>query len=133
MFRHLASAFGTLPPPQGPPPLPALPTPRRAPLASRLPRLIAAEPPAIRKTKPMAAPIELDELEDDSAKTTPLGSDERDGSGNQSDSDPPLILPRPESVTTRSSERAQATSRPKHKSSKQPVTDKEKPSKRPKK
>ena len=81
----------------------------------------------------MAASIELEDSEDDSAKTTPPGSNERDGSGNQSDSDPSLIPPRPKPVNTRSSRRAQATSRPKQKSSKWPVTDKEKPSKRPKK
>ena len=81
----------------------------------------------------MAAPIELEDLEDDSAKTTLLGLDERDGSGNQSDSDPPLIPPRPEPVTTRSSGRAQVTSRSKQKSSKRPAADKDKPSKRPKK
>ena len=117
LFQHPASAFGTLPPPQGPPPLPALPAPRRVTPASRLPRLVAAEPSSKRKAKPTAAPIELEDSEDESAKTTPPGSDERDGSGNQSDSDPPpilpLILPRPEPVNTRSSGRAQATSRPK--------------------
>ena len=37
LFQHPASAFGTLPPPQGPPPLPALPAPRRVTPASRLP------------------------------------------------------------------------------------------------
>ena len=133
LFRHPASAFGTLPPPQGPPPLPALPAPERVTSASRLPRLIAARPSSKRKAKPTAAPIELEDSEDESAKTIPPGSDERDGSGNQSDSDPPLIPPRPEPVTTRSSGRAQATSRPKQKSSKWPVTDKGQPSKRPEK
>ena len=133
LFRHPASAFRILPPPQGPPPLPALSMPKRVSLASRLPRLAAVEPSARRKAKPTAAPIELEDSEDDSAKTTPPGSDEGDGSGNQSDSNPPLIPPRPEPVITRLSGRAQATSRPKQKSSKQPVTDKGKPSKRPKK
>ena len=133
LFRHPASAFGNLPPPQGPPPLPALPAPRKAPPASRLPRLVSADPSAKRKEKPTAAPIELEDSEDDSAQTTPPGSEEREGSRNQSDSDPPLIPPRPKSVTTRSSGRAQVTSRPKQKSSKRPVTDKGKPSKRPKK
>ena len=37
LFRHPASAFGTLPPSQGPPLLPALSVPRKAPPASRLP------------------------------------------------------------------------------------------------
>ena len=37
LFRYTTSTFGTLLPPQGPPPLPALPAPRKAPLASRLP------------------------------------------------------------------------------------------------
>ena len=37
LIRHPTSAFGALPPPQGPPPLPALPAPRRASLTSRLP------------------------------------------------------------------------------------------------
>ena len=132
-LTHPTWAFGTLPLLQGPPSFLALPAPRRASPASRLPRLVAAEPSARRKTKPTAAPFELEDSEDDSAKTTPLGSDERDGSGNQSDSDPPLIPPRPEPVTTCSSERAQATSRSKQKSSKRLVTGKEKPSKRPKK
>ena len=81
----------------------------------------------------MGPPIELEDSEDDSAKTTPPGSDERDGSGNQSDSDPPLIPPHPEPVTTHSSGRAQTTSRAKQKSSKQPAANKDKPSKRPKK
>ena len=133
LFRHPASAFGTLPPPQGPPPLPALPAPRKAPPASRLPRLVSADPSAKRKEKPTAAPIELEDSEEDSAHTTPPGSEERDGSGNQSDSDPPLIPLRPESVTMQSSGRAQVTSRPKQKSSKEPMLDKEQPSKRPKK
>ena len=133
LFRHPTSAFGTLPPPQGPPLLPALPALRKAPPASRLPRLVVADPSAKRKAKPTAAPIELEDSEDDSAQMIPPGSDERDGSRNQSDSDPPLIPPRPEPVTTRSSGKAQATSRPKQKSSKRPVTDKGKPSKRPKK
>ena len=133
LFRHLTSAFGTLPPPQGPPPLPTLPAPRKAPPASRLPRLVTTDPFAKRKEKPTAAAIELEDSEDDSAHRTPPGSEERDRSGNQSDSDPPLIPPRPEPVTTRSSGRAQVTSRPKQKSSKRPVTDKGKPSKRPKK
>ena len=133
LFQHPTSAFGTLPPPQRPPPLPALPAPRKAPPASRLPWLVVADPSAKRKAKPTAAPIELEDSEDDSAQTTPPGSDERDGSGNQSDSDLPLIPPCPEPVTTRSSGKAQATSRPKQKSSKRPVTDKGKPSKRPKK
>ena len=133
LFRYPTSAFGTLLPPQGPSPLPALPAPRKAPPASRLPRLVTTDPSAKRKEKPTAAPIELEDSEDDSAHTTPLGSKERDGSGNQSDSDPPLIPPRPEPVTTQSSGRAQATSRPKQKSSKRPVMDKGKPSKRPKK
>ena len=112
LFRHPASAFGTLPPSQGPPPppqLPALPAPRRTPPASRFLQLVpfsADEPPARRKAKPTIAPIELVESEDDSAKTTPPGSDERDGSGNQSDSDPPLIPNRLEPMTTRSSGRA---------------------------
>ena len=113
LFRHPTSAFGTLPLPQGPPPLPALPAPRKAPPASRLPWLVVADPSAKWKAKPTAAPIELEDSEDDSAQTTPPGSDERDGSGNQSDSDPPLIPPRPEPITTRSSGKAQATSRPK--------------------
>ena len=133
LFQYSTSAFGTLLPLQGPPPLPALPAPRKAPSASRLPRLVTIDPFAKRKEKPTAAPIELEDSEDDSAHTTPHGLEERDGSGNQSDSDPPLIPPRPEPVTTRSSGRAQATSRPKQKSSKRPVTDKGKPSKRPKK
>ena len=133
LFRYPTSAFGTLLPPQGPPPPPALPAPRKAPSASRLPRLVTTDPSAKRKEKPTAAPIELEDSKDDSAHTTPHGLEERDGSGNQSDSDPPLIPPRPEPVTMRSSRRAQATSRPKQKSSKRPVTDKGKPSKRPKK
>ena len=124
LFRHPASAFGTLSPPQGPPPLPVLPAPRKAPLASRLPRLVLADPSAKRKEKPTAAPIELEDLEEDSTHTTPPGSEERDGSGNQSNSDPPLIPPRPKLVTTRSSRRAQVTSRPKQKSFKRPVPDK---------
>ena len=131
LFRHPTSAFGALPPPQGPPPLPALPAPRKAPPASRLPRLVTADPSAKRKEKLTATPIELEDSEDDSAHTTPPRSEEREGSVNQSD--PPLIPPRPEPVTTRSSGRAQATSRPKQKSSKRPVPDKEKSSKRPKK
>ena len=106
LFQHPASAFGTLPPPQGPPPLPALPAPRRVIPASRLPQLVAAEPSSKRKAKPTATPIELEDSEDESTKTTPPRSDERDGSGNQSDSDPPLIPPCPEPVNTRSSERA---------------------------
>ena len=81
----------------------------------------------------MVAPIELDESEEESAKTISPGLDERDGSGNQSNFDPPLIPPRPEPVTTCSSGRIQATSRPKQKSSKRPVVDKDKSSKRPKK
>ena len=81
----------------------------------------------------MAAPIKLEDSEDESAKTTPPGLDERDGSRNQSDSDPPLIPPCLEPITTRSSRRAQGTSRPKQKSSKRPVIDKGQPSKRPKK
>ena len=113
LFRHPALAFGALLPLQGPPPPPALPAPRRASPASRLPRLAVAEPSAKRKAKLTAALIELEDSEDDSAQTTPPGSDERDGSENQSDSDPPLIPPRPEPVTTQSSERAHATSRPK--------------------
>ena len=136
LFQHPASAFGTLPPPQGPPPppqLPAFPAPRRVPPASRLPRLVAKEPPARRKTKPTATLIELDKSKGESTKTTLPGSDERDGSGNQSNSDPPLIPPHPEPVITCSSGRVQATSRPKQKSSKRPVADKDKPSKRPKK
>ena len=133
LFRHLASAFGTLPPPQRPPPLPALLAPRKAPPASRLPRLAIAGPSAKRKEKSTTAPIELEDSEDDSAHTTPPRSEERDGSGNQYDSDPPPIPSRPEPVTTRSSGRAQATSRPKQKSSKRPVLDKEKPSMRSKK
>ena len=131
LFRHPGSAFGSLLLLQGP--LSALPAPRRTPPASRLPRVISADPSTRRKEKTTAAPIELEDSEDDSAQTTPPGSGERDGSGNQSDSDPPLIPPRPEPVTTRSSGRAQATSRPKQKSSKRPATDKGKPSKRPKK
>ena len=110
--------------------------PRRAPPTLRLPRLVpslAEEPPARRKTKPTAAQIELDELEEESAKTTPLGSDEKDGSGNQSNSDPPLIPNCPKPVTTRSSGRVETTSRPKQKSSKRPTADRDKPSKRPKK
>ena len=95
--------------------------------------MISTDPSVRRKEKTTAAPIELEDSEDDSAQTTPPGSGERDGSGNQSDSDPPLIPPRPEPVTTRSSGRGQATSRPKQKSSKRPATDKGKPSKRPKK
>ena len=133
LFRHPASAFGTLPPPQGPPPFPALPASRKAPLASRLPRSVTAGPSAKRKEKSTTVLIELEDLEDDSAHTTPPGSEERDGSGNQSDSDPPPIPPRPELVTTRSSRKAPATSRPKQKSSKRLVPDKEKPSKRSKK
>ena len=39
LFRHPTSALRALPPPQEPPPLPALPALRRASLASRLPRL----------------------------------------------------------------------------------------------
>ena len=80
LLRHPASAFRTLPPPQGPPPLPALPAPRKAPPALRLPRLVASstgEPSARWKAKPTTTPIELEESEDDSAKTTPPGSDER--------------------------------------------------------
>ena len=133
LFRHPTSAFGALPPPQGPPPLPALPAPRKAPPASRLPRLVTTDPFAKRKEKPIAAPIELEDSEDDSAHTTPPRSEEREGSRNQSDSDPPLIPPRPEPVTTQSSGRAQTTSRPKQKSSKRPVPNKGKSSKRPKK
>ena len=133
LFRHLASAFGTLPPPQGPPPLPALPAPRKAPPASRLPRLVSADPSAKRKEKPTAASIELEDSEEDSAHTTPPGSEERDGSGNQSDSDPPLIPPCPEPITTRFSGGAQVTLRPTQKNSKRPVPDKGQPSKRPKK
>ena len=133
LFRYPTSAFGTLLPPQGPPPLPAFTAPRKAPSASRLPRLVTTDPSAKRKEKPTAAPIELEDSDNDSAHTTPHGSEERDGSGNQFNSDPPLIPPRPKPVTTRSSGRAQATSRPKQKSSKRPVTDKGKSSKRPKK
>ena len=133
LFRHPASAFGTLPSPQEPPPLPALPMPRRVSPASRLPRLATAEPSARRKAKPTAAPIELEDSEDNSAKTTPPRLDIRDRSRNQSNFNPPLIPPHPEPVTTQSSGRAQVTSRSKQKSSKRPVTDKGKPSKRPKK
>ena len=133
LFQHSASAFGTLPPPQGPPLLPALPAPRRVTLVSRLPRLVATEPFSKRKAKPTATPIELEDSEDESTKTTPPESDERDGFGNQSDSDAPLIPPRPKPVNTRSSGRAHVTSRPKQKSSKWPMTDKEQPSKRSKK
>ena len=100
LFRYPTSAFGTLLPPQGPPPLPALSAPRKAPPASRLPWLVTTDPSAKRKEKPTAASIELEDSEDDSAHTIPPRSEERDGSGNQSDSDPPLIPPRPESVTT---------------------------------
>ena len=67
LFRHLTSGFGTLPPLQGPPPLLANPAPRKAPPASRLPRLVVADPSAKQKAKPTAAPIELEDLEDDSA------------------------------------------------------------------
>ena len=139
LFRHPASVFRTLPPLQGPPPppqLPALPASKRVLPASRLLRLVlssADEPLARGKAKPTIAPIELEESEDDSAKTTPPGSDERDGSGNQSDSDLPLIPNLPKLVTTRSSRRAQATSRPKQKSSKRSTAKRDKPSKRPKK
>ena len=133
LFRYPTSAFGTLLPPQGPPPLPALPAPRKAPPASRLPQLVTTDLSAKRKEKQTAAPIELEDSEDDSAHMTPHRSKERDGSRNQSDSDPPLIPPRLEPVTTQSSGRAQATSKPKQKSSKRRVMDKGKPSKRPKK
>ena len=51
LFRHPSSAFRALPPPQGPPPLPVLPAPRKSPLASRLPQLVAAEPPARRSQR----------------------------------------------------------------------------------
>ena len=77
LFRYPTSAFGTLLPPQGPPPIPALPAPRKAPSASRLPRLVTTDPSAKQKEKPTAAPIELEDSEDDSAHTTPHGS--RDG------------------------------------------------------
>ena len=81
LFRYPTSAFGTLLPPQGPPPLPALSAPRKAPPTSRLPWLVTTDSSAKRKEKPTAAPIELEDSEDDSAHTTPHGSEERDGSG----------------------------------------------------
>ena len=80
LFRHPGSAFGTLLPPQGLLPLPTLLAPRKTPPASRLPRLVSANPSAKRKEKPTTAPIELEDSEEGSAQTTPPRSEERDGS-----------------------------------------------------
>ena len=106
LFRHPALTFRTLHPAQGPPPPPqplVLPMPRRAPPVLQPLRPVpssAAEPLARWKMK-LAPPIELEDLEDDSAKTTPPGSNERGESRNQSDSDPPLIPTHQEPVATR--------------------------------